>query len=78
LAGVDSSFATIYFDTNTTAQPGYYNCASAMPNSNASSISFFPGQFGGAPWTSIAPDGSLIFARDMSTWEIYSLDVDFP
>jgi hypothetical protein len=30
------------------------------------------------PWNGIAPDGSALFVRDISTHEIYALDVDLP
>jgi eukaryotic-like serine/threonine-protein kinase len=29
-------------------------------------------------WSGVAPDGSALFVRDVSTQEIYSLDIDFP
>ncbi len=29
-------------------------------------------------WTGLAPDNSALFVRDVSTQEIYALDVDFP
>ena len=29
-------------------------------------------------WTGLAPDGSALFVRDLSTREIYALDLDFP
>jgi Tol biopolymer transport system component len=33
---------------------------------------------GGAGWTGLAPDGSILGARDTSSEEIYALDVKFP
>jgi eukaryotic-like serine/threonine-protein kinase len=30
------------------------------------------------PWTGMTPDGSLMYTRDVSTQEVYQLDVDFP
>jgi hypothetical protein len=36
----------------------------------------FWGRWG--PWSGLAPDGSPLVVRDISTQEIYSLDVDFP
>ncbi|HSC56515.1 MAG TPA: hypothetical protein VLC51_04900 [Nitrospira sp.] len=30
------------------------------------------------PWSSITPDGSMMYTRDVSTQNIYLLDVDFP
>jgi hypothetical protein len=29
-------------------------------------------------WNNVAPDGSAIFARDLSTDEIYALDLELP
>lgn len=53
----DSS--SIYFATNTTAQPGYYKLRVSDGKlervADLKPYRFFPGQFGGAPWTSIAP-----------------------
>jgi hypothetical protein len=34
------------------------------------------GRFG--PWTGLAPDGSILGLRDISSEEIYALDVKFP
>ncbi|HEV2172588.1 MAG TPA: hypothetical protein VGR71_03425, partial [Nitrospira sp.] len=30
------------------------------------------------PWTGMTPDGSIMYTRDVSTQELYQLDVDFP
>jgi hypothetical protein len=30
------------------------------------------------PWSGIAPDGSPLFVRDLSTDEIYTLDLELP
>jgi len=32
----------------------------------------------GVPWFGLAPDDSPLFARDISTQEIYALEVDLP
>jgi hypothetical protein len=29
-------------------------------------------------WSGLTPDGSPLFTRDISTQEIYALDVEFP
>ena len=34
--------------------------------------------FGSWSWTGLAPDGSILALRDISTQEIYALDVKFP
>ena len=36
----------------------------------------FSGRWG--TWSTVAPDGYPLFVRDISTQEIYALDVDFP
>ena len=76
----DSS--SVYFDTNTTAQPGYYKLrisdAKLERVMDLKPYRFFPGQFGGAPWTSLGPGDDPMFVRDISSWEIYAFDVDFP
>jgi serine/threonine protein kinase len=76
----DSS--SVYFDTNTTPQPGYYKLRVSDGKleriMDLKPYRFFPGQFGGAPWTSLAPGDFPIFVRDISSWEIYAFDVDFP
>jgi hypothetical protein len=41
-------------------------------------IRTFPGQFGPGSWTGLAPDDSLLFVRDISSQEIYSLDLQLP
>ena len=33
---------------------------------------------GGATWTGLGPDDTALFVRDISSSEIYALDVDFP
>jgi hypothetical protein len=38
----------------------------------------FPGQFGSAPWTGLAPGDAPLFVRDISSAEIYAFDVAFP
>lgn len=35
-------------------------------------------QYQGWAWAGLAPDNSRLYARDLSTHEIYALDVDFP
>ena len=30
------------------------------------------------PWSDVAPDGSALFVRDLSTDEIYALDLELP
>ena len=30
------------------------------------------------PWSGLAPDGSLLFVRDLSTQQVYALDLELP
>jgi hypothetical protein len=39
---------------------------------------FFPGQFGGGPWTGLGPGDVPLFPRDISTQEIYAFDLHLP
>jgi Tol biopolymer transport system component len=43
----------------------------SLQNANAYSTNL-------GPWSSIAPDDSVIYTRDVSTQDIYKLDVEFP
>ena len=41
------------------------------------SISLYGADFIGS-WTGLAPDGSALFVRDLSTQEVYALDLELP
>lgn len=70
----------IGFDTSFTEDPGFYRIRVADWNIerllSLKDIHRFADIFG--PWSGMAPDGALLFVRDISTQEIYALDVDIP
>jgi Tol biopolymer transport system component len=76
----DSSY--IYFDTLLTEDPGYYRLhvkdAKLERIVGLKELRTFTGQFGPGSWTGLTPDLSPLVVRDLSTQEIYALDVDFP
>jgi eukaryotic-like serine/threonine-protein kinase len=72
----------IYFDTLLTPKPSYYRLrvrdAKLEHIVDLNTIRTFTGQFGPGSWTGLAPDQSPLFVRDLSTQEIYALDLEFP
>jgi len=76
----DSSY--VYFDTGLTPNPGYYRVritdAKVERLVDLKRIRTFPDQFGPGSWTGLAPNQTPLFVRDISTQEIYALDVEFP
>lgn len=68
------------FDTILTDDPGYFRIS--VPDGKLDRVASFKktrrfwGRWG--PWSGLAPDGSPLVVRDISTQEIYALDVDFP
>ena len=68
------------FDTSFTADPGFFRVRAADGQiervvSLKNIRRFFP-QFG--EWSGLAPDGSILVVRDISTQEIYALDWQLP
>jgi Tol biopolymer transport system component len=74
----DSRF--IGFDTSLTEDPGFYRIRVADWHLerllSLKDIHRFTDVIGF--WSGMAPDGSPVLVRDISTQEIYALDVDFP
>jgi eukaryotic-like serine/threonine-protein kinase len=70
----------IGFDTSFTEDPGFYRIRVADWHIerllSLKDIHRFADVFG--PWSGMAPDGSILLVRDISTQEIYALDVDIP
>ncbi len=70
----------LYFDTLYTDKPVFSRLkigqAQIEPLIELKGINRYFGPFG--LWSGIAPDGSPILDRDISTQEIYALDVEFP
>ena len=74
--------ADIYFDTVGTDHPALY-CLRVRDAKldrivDLKSYRFYSGQFGNDIWTGLAPGDVPLFVRDISTSEIYALDVDLP
>jgi serine/threonine protein kinase/Tol biopolymer transport system component len=76
----DSS--SLYFDTTVTNQPAFYHLrvsdAKLDRIVDLNSYRLFPSQFGPGSWSGLTPGDAPLFARDLSTTEIYAFDVDFP
>jgi Tol biopolymer transport system component len=72
----------VYFDTGLTANPGYYRVRIADAKLerlvDLKGLRSFPDQFGPGSWSGLAPDGTPLFVRDISTQEIYALDLELP
>ena len=70
----------IFFDTSSTLDPAFFRIRAADGQiervvSLKNIRRFFP-QFG--EWSGLAPDGSVLVVRDISTQEIYALDWQLP
>jgi len=76
----DSS--SVYFDTIAGADAGYFRLRirdfKVEKIASLSKVRKFPSQFGPGTWTGLGPGQSLLLARDISTWEIYALDLEYP
>jgi len=70
----------LYFDTSETGSPAYYRVKLGQSHPellvDLKDIKQFSGGLG--LWSAITPDGSPLFVRDLSTDEIYALDLDLP
>jgi len=76
----DSNY--IYFGTHSNPEPAFYRVrvsdAKLERIVDLKRYRLFPGQFGGNPWSGLAPGDAPLFVRDVSFNEIYAFDVDFP
>jgi len=76
----DSS--SIYFDTLGDQNPGFYRIrvsdAKLERIVDLKQIRTYPLQFGPGSWSGLAPGDIPLFVRDLSSPEIYALDVQFP
>ena len=74
--------AYVYFDSTLTKNGGYFRLRVSDSKvdrvADLTKLQQFPAQFGGAPWTGLGPGDTPFFVRDISTQEIYALDVDLP
>ena len=70
----------LYFETKATDTPGYYRVQLGQTRPelvvDLKDLHQFQSNFG--PWSGITPDGSPLFVRDLSTDEIYALDLELP
>jgi eukaryotic-like serine/threonine-protein kinase len=70
----------LYFETRATETPGYYRIQPGQTRPELVVDLRDLHQFGSriGPWSGITPDGSPLFVRDLSTDEIYALDLELP
>jgi serine/threonine protein kinase/Tol biopolymer transport system component len=72
----------IYFDTLNTPDPGYFRLRVSDSKldriASLKNIRTFPSQFGPGSWTGLGPGDAPLFPRDISTQEIYALDLQLP
>jgi eukaryotic-like serine/threonine-protein kinase len=70
----------LYFETRATETPGYYRIQLGQTRPelivDLKDLHQFMSRIG--PWSGITPDGSPLFVRDLSTDEIYALDLELP
>jgi Tol biopolymer transport system component len=70
----------LYFDTSLTDKPAYYRIKFGQTRPelvvDLKDLQRFLGTLG--TWSGITPDGSPLFVRDLSTDEIYALDLELP
>ena len=71
----------LYFETRATETPGYYRIQLGQTRPelvvDLKDLHQFYGPIMGS-WSGITPDGSPLFVRDLSTDEIYALDLELP
>jgi len=79
--------ATLFLLCLAAAAPVFADDVCVTPNNLLTNCGFENGLTGwtttnfansGGPWSTTAPDNSVVFTRDTTTQEIYALDVDFP
>ncbi|MGB7731614.1 MAG: protein kinase [Candidatus Acidiferrum sp.] len=70
----------LYFENRLTDTPGYYRIQLGQTRPelvlDLKDLRQYATLFG--PWSGITPDGSPLFIRDLSTDEIYALDLELP
>jgi eukaryotic-like serine/threonine-protein kinase len=70
----------LYFETSSTDHPGYYRIklGQTQPELLIDLRELHQYSDGLGSWCGITPDGSPLFVRDLSTDEIYALDLELP
>jgi Tol biopolymer transport system component len=70
----------LYFENLFTENPSYYRIRLGQTRPellvDLKDLKMFKSSLGS--WAGVTPDGSLLFVRDLSTDEIYALDLDLP
>ncbi|HXY25314.1 MAG TPA: protein kinase [Candidatus Acidoferrum sp.] len=77
-----SDSSSIYFDTLGLSDPGFYKLrvsdAKLERIVDLKQIRTYTAQFGPGSWTGLAPGEVPLFVRDLSSQEIYALDLQLP
>jgi eukaryotic-like serine/threonine-protein kinase len=77
-----SDSAWVYFDSLLTKENGYFRVRPSDGKLERvvsfRNIRLFTGQFGPAAWTGLGPGDTPLMVRDISSQEIYALDLDLP
>ena len=72
----------VYFDNSYSRDNGYFRLRISDSKlervCDLKRIRLFPSLFGGQPWTGLGPNDTPLFPRDISTQEIYALDLQLP
>jgi len=76
----DSS--SVYFDTLINDEPGYFRVRVSDSRldrvTSFQNFRMYPGLFGPGSWTGLGPGDILLTVRDISSQEIYALEVELP
>jgi Tol biopolymer transport system component len=71
----------LYYDSEFTGRPDYGRVKVGQAHREVlvglKGLSLYGADFIGA-WTGLAPDGSALFVRDLSTQEVYALELELP
>jgi len=72
----------VYFDTLVNDEPGYFRVRIADSRlervASFGNFRMYPGPFGPGSWTGLGPGDALLTVRDISSQEIYALEVEWP
>jgi Tol biopolymer transport system component len=72
----------VYFDVSNGVDNGYFRVRISDSKlervCDLKRIRLFPSLFGGGPWSGLGPSDTPLFSRDISTQEIYALDLQLP
>ena len=72
----------VYFDTLVSEEPGYFRVRIADSHlarvASFGNFRMYSGPFGPGSWTGLGPGVALLTVRDISSQEIYALEVEWP